>query len=118
MVVHRNKSVSLGFNFGIVSIFSFISPVNRYVSPLLYTENQANVNRRKSSTFKGKKTGGYTKKLLIFTVSLQLGERNYRFISVTNRYGILIFLVNVVENHKNYLPTFKRRKIGRVFQIR
>ena len=54
------------------------------------------------------------KNFLIFTVSLQLGKRNYRFISVTNRYGILILLVNVVENHKNYLPTFKRRKIGRV----
>lgn len=70
------------------------------------------------STFKGKKSGGCTKKLFDIYSKFTTCERNYRFISVTNCYGILIFLVNVVENHKNYLPTFKRRKIGRVFQIR
>lgn len=54
-----------------------------------------------------KKTQGVRKNFLIFTVNLQFGERNYLFISVTNRYGILIFLGNVVEKRKKVPLIYK-----------
>ena len=44
---------------------------------------------------------GGRKNFLIFTVNLQFGVQNYLFISVTNRYGIPIFLINEVKTHKN-----------------
>ncbi len=52
------------------------------------------------STFKGKKSSGWAKIFLILTVNLQLCERNYRFISVTNPYVFLIFLINVFKSRK------------------
>ena len=68
-----------------------------------------------------KKSLGGQKNFLIFTVRLQLGKRNYCFISVTNRYGILIFLGSVVEKRKNAPLLYKPKnrasvpnQVGRV----
>lgn len=47
-----------------------------------------------------KKSQGVRKNFPIYTEKFQLGGRNYLFISVTNRYAFLIFLINVVKNRK------------------